>query len=275
MIRSATLMLTLSALCWAGSLDKMKDDLEATPQVLRGFPEGGKLKYDVHGELLKLHPGTWTVNGLVSIDGWELKGNELRIRANRLVALYDNKSQKPEFRKYKERVELRMPYVDDAQAEVALRRLFILQPEKLSAHVPPVWQRFLEKEAKLKDSNQPNKDLQSDKQPVEDPLKRKCKTPEDGVYRICEGITPPIPQYRPEPEFSQFARRFGIQGNVTIVGVVDVNGRMRDLEIEKALGAGLDEAALEAVSRWTFKPSKKDGVPIPVKIMVDVDFHLF
>src|SRR5262249_23435341 len=99
--------------------------------------------------------------------------------------------------------------------------------------------------------------------------------PDNGVYKICEGVTPPVPQYRPEPEFSLVARKFKLQGAVTIVGVVDVSGRMRDLEIQKAFGAGLDEQALDAVSKWKFKPSRKDGVPVPVKIMIDVDFHLY
>jgi outer membrane biosynthesis protein TonB len=36
----------------------------------------------------------------------------------------------------------------------------------------------------------------------------------------------------------------------------------------------LDEKAIEAVSQYRFKPAMKDGVPVPVKITVEVNFHL-
>ena len=266
-------LFVLTSSCWAGSqLDRIKDDLKAAPQVLRAFPQGGKLKYDERGELLHAHSGIWAVDGLVAVESWDLKDKELRIRARRMAAIYDPKSQKPVFRKYKDGVELRVPYVDDVQAESALRKIFILQPENLSANVPVAWRNVLEKQL---EPGATDTKADTRTKPSEDPLKRKCQPPEDGVYKICEGVTPPIPQYRPEPEYNSFAKKYSIQGTVTVIGVVDEKGRMRDLQIDKALGAGLDEQALDAVSMWKFKPSRKDGTPVPVKIMIDIEFHLY
>ena len=37
---------------------------------------------------------------------------------------------------------------------------------------------------------------------------------------------------------------------------------------------GLDEKAMEAVLRWTFKPGMKDGKPVPVMAQVSVTFRL-
>jgi TonB family protein len=260
------LLCGLTSLGWAGSpLEKVKDDLKAAPQVLRGFPEGDKLTYDSQGERANRHSGSWTVDGLVSVEDLEINGNELRIRAHRMIAIFDAKTQKPEFRSYKGKVELRLPYIDDAQAEQALRRVFILRPETLRENLPAVWRQFFERQTEAAPAPLP-----------ENPRKRNCKAPEKGVYTTCEGITAPRPDgYRREPEFGEIARRFKIQGAMTVVGIVDVNGRMRDLEIYKALGAGLDEQGLDAVSQWRFKPARKDGIAVPVKIMIDVDFHLY
>ncbi len=38
---------------------------------------------------------------------------------------------------------------------------------------------------------------------------------------------------------------------------------------------GLDEKAIEAVRRWRFDPSKKDGQPVAVLVDIQVNFRLY
>ena len=40
------------------------------------------------------------------------------------------------------------------------------------------------------------------------------------------------------------------------------------------MGMGLDQAAIDAVQTWRFRPAAKNGTPVPVQINVEVNFRL-
>jgi TonB family protein len=89
------------------------------------------------------------------------------------------------------------------------------------------------------------------------------------------GVSNPIPIVSPEAEFSDEARRNKYQGVCMIAVIVDAHGYPRNPRVVRSLGMGLDEKALEAVSRYRFKPALKDGKPVAAMINVLVDFRLF
>jgi TonB family protein len=95
-----------------------------------------------------------------------------------------------------------------------------------------------------------------------------------GVFRVGGGVSPPRPIYRPEPEFSDEARKVKHQGIVMLQLVVDADGLPRNIQISRALGMGLDEKAIETVGTWRFEPARKNGQPVPVLINVEVDFSM-
>jgi TonB family protein len=88
------------------------------------------------------------------------------------------------------------------------------------------------------------------------------------------GVTPPVPTYKPEPEYSIEARNAKLQGEVGLAVIVDETGRVPDIYVIKPFGYGLDEQAIEAVKQWRFKPGTKDGGPVNVQATVAVAFHL-
>jgi TonB family protein len=95
-----------------------------------------------------------------------------------------------------------------------------------------------------------------------------------GAFRVGGGVTPPVPIYRVEPEFTEAARKAKYQGTVLVQIVVDAEGHVKDPRVVKAVGLGLDEKALEAVKQWKFKPGMKDGRPVPVYAQIEVTFRL-
>ena len=95
-----------------------------------------------------------------------------------------------------------------------------------------------------------------------------------GVYRIGGGVSDPVPIFKPEPEYSEEARKAKFQGAVMLQIVIDASGHTRDVKVIRPLGLGLDEKAVEAVLKWRFKPSLKDGKPVAVMANVEVNFRL-
>jgi TonB family protein len=79
-----------------------------------------------------------------------------------------------------------------------------------------------------------------------------------------------------DPEFSEQARKAKFQGLCVLSIIVEPDGTPSNIRVSSSLGMGLDEKAIEAVKKWRFQPSIKDGHPArygPVE--VDVDFHLY
>jgi TonB family protein len=57
--------------------------------------------------------------------------------------------------------------------------------------------------------------------------------------------------------------------------VISPQGLPRDIRVARSCDLGLDEKAIEAVRKWKFEASKKDGEPVAVQINVEVTFHLY
>lgn len=89
------------------------------------------------------------------------------------------------------------------------------------------------------------------------------------------GVTAPHPIYTPDPDYSDDARRSKLQGAVILWMVIGPDGRPRNIRVQQQLGMGLDEKALEAVSKWRFQPATLNGQPVAVQINVEVSFRLY
>ena len=100
--------------------------------------------------------------------------------------------------------------------------------------------------------------------------------PGAGIYHpALVGVSQPIPIFTPEAEFSDEARRQKYEGVCVISVIIDAQGNPQSPRVVRRLGMGLDEKALRAVMKYRFKPAKKDGKPVAVRISVMVDFRLF
>jgi TonB family protein len=98
--------------------------------------------------------------------------------------------------------------------------------------------------------------------------------PPSAPQKLGPGIKQPILVHKVEPSYSSDAKKAGLEGTVQLEAVIEVDGSAHDFKVKRPLGLGLDEQAIHAVSQWRFSPAEKGGTPVPVFVVVDVNFRL-
>lgn len=94
------------------------------------------------------------------------------------------------------------------------------------------------------------------------------------AFRIGGDVSAPTLINKVEPEYSEEARKAKYSGTVVLSIVVDATGTPRDIHVVRPLGLGLDEKAIEAVSKWRFRAGMKGGRPVATQANVEVNFRL-
>jgi len=94
-------------------------------------------------------------------------------------------------------------------------------------------------------------------------------------YRIGNGVSPPTVLSRVEPKYPDEARGQQCQGATVIEAVVWRDGIVHVMRVVRGTGcASLDEAAMQALRQWRFKPGIKDGIPVDVVMNIVITFML-
>ncbi len=59
-----------------------------------------------------------------------------------------------------------------------------------------------------------------------------------------------------------------------VEAIIDKEGNVTNVKVLKGLPMGLDQAAVDAVSRWKFKPATLNAKPVAVIYNLTVNFQL-
>jgi periplasmic protein TonB len=86
-------------------------------------------------------------------------------------------------------------------------------------------------------------------------------------------LAAPEPIVRVAPRFPDLAAQIGLGGVVVIEAEVDTTGRVKTARVVSGHKL-LDEAALEAVSQWRYRPLLLNGEPTAFILTVNVEFRL-
>jgi protein TonB len=86
-------------------------------------------------------------------------------------------------------------------------------------------------------------------------------------------IKPPARTYYVDPVYPSVALAVKEEGTVTLEATIDEAGNVKNL---KVIGSRplLDKAAIEAVSKWRYTPTRLNGVAVPIILTVRVTFAL-
>ena len=79
---------------------------------------------------------------------------------------------------------------------------------------------------------------------------------------------------KPNPAYTEEARRLGIEGEVLLDVVFLATGQIKINGVMKGLGHGLDEAAIRAAQQIRFKPAVQEGHAVDFPATVHISFQL-
>ena len=80
---------------------------------------------------------------------------------------------------------------------------------------------------------------------------------------------------KPEPQYTESARRYSVQGTVIIRAVFSRSGEVNNMRVIKGLPHGLTLRAVAAARQIKFTPASKDGHEVSMYIQLEYNFNLF
>jgi protein TonB len=109
--------------------------------------------------------------------------------------------------------------------------------------------------------------------PPPPPAREENKTPT--IQRIKRGgaVVEAMAVSRPGPVYPELAKRARVQGDVELNAVIGVDGSIKELRVASGHPL-LVKAAVEAVSRWRYRPTTLNGDPVEVATQITVTFRL-
>ena len=95
-----------------------------------------------------------------------------------------------------------------------------------------------------------------------------------GILRADGKTEPPVPVRTVPPDIPAEFSRGGGTGLVTVNFLVDEQGGVHYAKEATTTEKSLDEPALKAVRKWKFKPAKKDGTPVAIRVSIPIKFEV-
>ena len=121
-------------------------------------------------------------------------------------------------------------------------------------------------------------DVNADVQAPPPPPKAEKKVDEEPQYFVAVQDMPEpiggIAAIQSKIVYPEIAKRAGVEGKVYVTAFVDETGTVTKAIVLKGIGAGCDEAALEAVKATKFKPGRQRGKAVKVQVSIPVIFRL-
>lgn len=84
----------------------------------------------------------------------------------------------------------------------------------------------------------------------------------------------PQARFQAKPVYPFEMRRAGITGQVIVGFIVDSNGNVREAYSVRSSHREFEQAAIQAVSKWRFRPGKKGGRAVNTRMQVPIVFNI-
>ena len=97
------------------------------------------------------------------------------------------------------------------------------------------------------------------------------------VFTQREVDQKPLITFKPQPSYTESARKDQVQGRVLVQAILDRSGSVREIRVVSGseLGHGLPEQAIAAARQIKFTPAVKDGRPVSVQVTFEYYFSVY
>jgi TonB family protein len=99
------------------------------------------------------------------------------------------------------------------------------------------------------------------------------EAPDDDKSAAAEGLRLPRPYRRLIPAYPESAARAEAEATVDVLVDLDATGEVRGVEIARWAGFGLDQTTIDTVRRLHFFPAMRNGVAIPIRVLLRYNFR--
>jgi len=97
----------------------------------------------------------------------------------------------------------------------------------------------------------------------------------DGIFTVAQVEQRARLLRKPEPKYTEEARRNQISGTVMLRVVFSSAGEVVQIRAARTLPFGLTERAIEAARQIRFVPAMKGGRPVSVFMQLEYNFNLY
>ena len=94
------------------------------------------------------------------------------------------------------------------------------------------------------------------------------------IFRLDQLDQIPVARFQQKPIYPYEMQREGMNGEVNVGFIVDLNGDVRDAYVMNSTRREFEAAAVQAVSKWKFRPGRKGGKPVNTRMSVPVVFNI-
>lgn len=96
----------------------------------------------------------------------------------------------------------------------------------------------------------------------------------DDVFKPGGEVIEPVLVHRVEPIYPDLARRLRLEGVVFLQAIIAKDGSVEEVRVVGSVHPLLDEAAVQAIGQWRYRPGTLRGTPVRVQLTVKVEFRL-
>jgi TonB family protein len=76
-----------------------------------------------------------------------------------------------------------------------------------------------------------------------------------------------------DPKYPPDLIKERVDGEVVLYAIIRKNGTVDSIQVVHSIDSQLDRYAMEALSRWEFRPALRDGQPVDLEAIVHIPFH--